>query len=165
MSQRILVPLDGSPLAELALNEALALSELADSKVILLQVIPPIEEVISGPVVITVDEQWEIRRRSARDYLSAITKRPEWRKLRSEVAVEMGDPAQVILDFSQKNKIDRIVISTHGRTGISRWVHGSIARKVLEAADRTVVLVRAGKPKAPNEVDQPASPVYLRERG
>lgn len=149
MSQRILVPLDGSPLAELALNEALALSQLPDSKVFLLQVIPPIEDVIAGQVVITVDEQWEVRRATAHDYLRAITERPQWRTLSTEIAVEMGDPAQVILDFAHKNQIDRIVMCTHGRTGLSRWVYGSVASKVLEAADRTVVLIRAGIPKAP----------------
>ena len=45
------------------------------------------------------------------------------------------------------NDIDRIILCSHGRTGVSRWVHGNVARKVLEAADRTVVLVRAGLPK------------------
>jgi nucleotide-binding universal stress UspA family protein len=143
MSQRILVPLDGSPLAELALNEARALAELADSTVYLLLVVPPIEDVISDGETFTIDQQWDVRKGRAHDYLRAVCRRPQWQKVKSEIAVETGDPAQVILDFAEKNAIDRIVMSTHGRTGVSRWVHGSVARKVLEAADRTVVLVRA----------------------
>ena len=147
MSQRILVPLDGSSLAELALNEALTLAQLPDSTVFLLRVIPPIEDVISDGETFTIDQQWENRAGRARDYLRRICERPQWRKVKQEVGVELGDPAKVILDFAQTNAIDRIVLCTHGRTGVSRWVHGSVARKVLEAADRTVVLVRAGVPK------------------
>jgi nucleotide-binding universal stress UspA family protein len=147
MSRRILVPLDGSPLAELALSEALILAALPDSRVILLQVIPPIEDVISDGEAITIDQQWDIRQARAREYLKAVSERPEWQKVRSETAVEMGNPAHVILDFAQKHNVDRIVIATHGRTGISRWVYGSVASKVLEAADTTVVLVRAGSPQ------------------
>lgn len=147
MSQRILVPLDGSPLAELALSEALAWAALPDSTVILLQVIPPIEDVITDGEVITIDQQSDIRQARAHDYLRAVAQRPEWHGVKSEIAVRMGNPAQVILDSARDNKVDRIVIATHGRTGVSRWVYGSVAAKVLEAADRTVVLVRAGSPK------------------
>jgi len=144
MSQRILVPLDGSPLAELALNEALALAELPDSTVIFLHVVPQIEDVISGGgEIITIDQQWEIRKGHAYDYLRAISQRAEWQQVKRESVVQLGDPAQVILDFARQHDIDRIIVCTHGRTGLSRWVYGSIARKVLEAADRTVVLVRA----------------------
>ena len=146
MSQRILVPLDGSPLAELALPEALALANLPESRVTLLHVIPPIEDVISDGEVITIDQQWENRRFHAIRYLESIRTRPDWTNVKVGVAVEMGNPAEVILDFARKHKIDRIVMSTHGRTGINRWVYGSVADKVLRAADRTVVLVRAGSP-------------------
>jgi nucleotide-binding universal stress UspA family protein len=147
MSQRILVPLDGSPLAERALDEALTLAQLPDSKVVLLRVIASIDEVISDGETFSIDQQWENRAGFARDYLSGICQRPAWQKVKHEVAVEQGDPANVILEFAQRNAIDRIILCTHGRAGVSRWVHGSVARKILEAADRTVVLVRAGLPK------------------
>lgn len=147
MSQRILVPLDGSPLAALALSEALVLAALPGSRVILLQVIPPIADVISDGESIAIDEQWNSRKSRAREYLRAVSERPEWQKVDREITVKMGNPAQVILDFARENNIDRIVIATHGRTGLSRWAHGSVASKVLEAADRTVVLIRAGLPK------------------
>ena len=146
MNQRILVPLDGSPLAELALPEALALAKLPESRVTLLHVIPPIEDVISDGELITIDQQWESRRIHAMHYLEKICERPDWKHVNVDVAVEMGIPAETILDFAQRHKIDRIVMTTHGRTGINRWVYGSVADKVLRAADRTVVLVRAGTP-------------------
>jgi nucleotide-binding universal stress UspA family protein len=149
LSQSLLVPLDGSPLAELALPEALALAKLLESRVTLLHVIPPIEDVISDGEVITIDQQWENRRIHATHYLESICTRPDWKNIKVTVAVEMGIPAEVILDFARKQKISRIVMTTHGRTGINRWVYGSVADKVLRAADRTVVLVRAGSPIGP----------------
>jgi nucleotide-binding universal stress UspA family protein len=136
------VPLDGSSLTELALPEALALAKLPESRVTLLHVIPPIDDVISDGEVITIDQQWENRRIHAMHYLESICARPDLRSVNVAVAVEMGVPAEVILDFARKHKIDRIVMTTHGRTGINRWVYGSVADKVLRAADRTVVLVR-----------------------
>ncbi len=147
MSQRILVPLDGSPLAELALSEALVWAVRPDSTVIFLQVIPPIEDVITDGEIITIDQQLDIRQARARDYLRAVAQRPEWHGVKSEIVVKMGNPAQVILDTAREDRVDRIIIATHGRTGVSRWVYGSVAAKVLEAADRTVVLVRVGSPK------------------
>lgn len=146
-TKRILVPLDGSPLAEFALNEVGEIAELTDSRVILLHVVPTIENVICGGAeVFTIDQQWERRRAYAVSYLETISKRPEWQRVKHEIAVEMGNPAEVILDVAQRQNIDRIVMTTHGRGGIGRWgwSFGSVAQKVLQAANRTVVLVRAG---------------------
>jgi nucleotide-binding universal stress UspA family protein len=140
---RILVPLDGSLLAELALAEALALSKLPNTEVTFLQVVPPIEDVITiGLQEITLDQQWDLQKEQALRYLRTIAARPEWRGVQANVAVEMGKPAETILAFAEKHGVDRIVMSTHGRTGLGRWVFGSVADKILRAADTTVVLVR-----------------------
>jgi len=89
--QRILVPLDGSPLAELALTEAVALSKLPNAEVILLQVVPPIEEVMMlGLEQIALDQQWELQREQALRYLRSVSARPEWRGVHVDVAVDMG---------------------------------------------------------------------------
>lgn len=144
--QHMLVTLDGSELAELALPEVLTLAKLPESEITLLQVVPPIGEVISDGEDFAIDQQWERRRASALRYLNGICARPEWHGVRTHVAVEMGKPAETILDFAQRHNVNRIVIATHGRTGLGRWVYGSVADKVLRAADRTVVLIRAGRP-------------------
>ena len=73
MPQCILVPLDGSPLAELALPEALALAKLPESKVILLQVISSIDDVLSDGEAIAIDQQWETRKIRALRYLKSIS--------------------------------------------------------------------------------------------
>ena len=117
--QRILVPLDGSPLAELALTEAIALSKLPDTEVILLQVVPPIEEVITlGLQQIALDQQWELQKEQALLYLRGISARPEWHGVQVSIAVELGKPAETILAFADKHGVGRIVMSTHGRTGV-----------------------------------------------
>jgi nucleotide-binding universal stress UspA family protein len=103
MSQSILVPLDGSPLAELALPEALALAKLPDSKVTLLRVIPPIEDVIQDGEIFSVDQQWERSKASALKYLKGVCGGPEWKKVAVQLAVEMGEPADVIVDFAEKH--------------------------------------------------------------
>ncbi len=144
-SRKILVPLDGSELAEAALDEALTLGKALHAEIILLQVVPGADDVIyEGATTISIDEQWEVRKQRALRYLNDVLRRPEWRGVESRAAVEMGNAPEVILDYCQHHGIDRIVMATHGRTGLSRWVLGSVAEKVLRAADKTIVLVRAG---------------------
>jgi len=132
LSEDILVPLDGSPLAELALHEALALAKLPESRVTLLLVISPIEDVISDGEVITIDQQWENRRIHELHYLENICARPDWKNVNTQVAVEMGNPAEAILDFARKHKVDRIVMSTHGRTGFNRGFTVALPIKCCE---------------------------------
>jgi nucleotide-binding universal stress UspA family protein len=81
-------------------------------------------------------------RRRQRSSLRGIVGRPERHDVRLHGAMEMGRPAETTLEFGEKHRVDRIVMSTHGRTGLGRWVFGSVAEKVLRAANRTVVLVR-----------------------
>lgn len=143
------VPLDGSELAEIALEEALILGKALKSEVIFLQAIPLPDDVIrEGVTTISVDEQWNVRKQRALHYLDSIRNRPEWRDLATAAVVEIGNPAETILDYCRQHKIARIVMATHGRTGVRRWAFGSVAEKVLRAADRTVVIVRAGRSMA-----------------
>lgn len=141
---RILVPLDGSPLAESALPEAQTLARALGGDVVFLQVVPP-EIIHEFGLTIPIAVPWEVLRDRALEYLNSIRARPEWKEIGTEAAIETGNPPEMILDFCQHHDIDRIVMATHGRTGLARWVIGSVADKVVRAADRTVVLVRAGK--------------------
>ncbi|HUK32341.1 MAG TPA: universal stress protein [Vicinamibacterales bacterium] len=144
MSARpILVPLDGSALAEAALPEAVRLARALHAELILLQVVPPPSEIIqSGTMRIAVDEIWSSQRQEALAYLNCLRVRAELAGLRVHVVAELGNPAEKILEIATARDVDRIVIATHGRTGISRWMLGSVAEKVMSGADRTVVLVR-----------------------
>ena len=141
---RLLVPLDGSPLAEGALAEAATLARALNAEVLLLQVIAPAADVIrSGTMTISVDEVWAAEREEALRYLNRIRARPEWAGITMTSLVELGTAADMILDVARARQVDRIVMTTHGRTGVTRWVFGSVAEKVLRAAECTVVLVRS----------------------
>jgi len=148
---RILVPLDGSKLAEDALGEALILGKALKAEITLLHVVQIPEDVIGqGATPISIDEQWQAQRGRALQYLTDIRNRPEWTGVATQVAVESGNPAEVILDYCRRHDIDRIVMSTRGRgrTRLKLWALGSVAYKVVHAADRTIVLIR---PMSDNE--------------
>ncbi|HEY7636307.1 MAG TPA: universal stress protein [Gemmatimonadales bacterium] len=142
-TQDILVALDGSAVAEGALTEAAELAKALHASVTFLRVIPPVDAVIEvGAMMIPIDEIWAAERDQALRYLNEIAQRPGWRGVSTTAVVEMGSPAETILDIARKLGVRRIVMTTHGRTGLRRWLLGSVAEKVLRAADRTVVLVR-----------------------
>jgi len=69
--------------------------------------------------------------------------RGEWKGIDVRTVAKFGLAENVILDYAQAKRVDLIVLSTHGRTGLSRWVFGSVAEKVLRGAKTTVLLVRS----------------------
>jgi nucleotide-binding universal stress UspA family protein len=142
--KHILVPLDGSELAELALTDALSLAQLNQAEVVLLQVISPFEYIVGDSAPMTfVDELVKIHQDEALNYLEGITGREEGKNLKVHLAVEIGTPAETIIDYAHQEPIDLIVMATHGRSGLRRWVYGSVADKVLRGADVPILLVRA----------------------
>jgi nucleotide-binding universal stress UspA family protein len=141
----ILVPLDGSELAESALADAFSLAQLSQAQITLLQVIPPIEDVLAAGTdyPIYIDQQWENERMLALAYLNNICKRQGCPEVTVHRVVEMGLAAETIIDYAHRQAIDLIVMATHGRSGLQRWVYGSVADKVLRGAEAPVLLVRA----------------------
>jgi nucleotide-binding universal stress UspA family protein len=143
--KHILVPLDGSELAELALADTFALAKLSQAEVTLLHVIPPIEHIVEGHThhPIFVDEQWETQKGVALRYMNTVCERMECETITVHTVVKMGLAAETIIDYARQHPIDLIVVSTHGRSGLQRWVCGSVADKVLRGSDVPVLLVRA----------------------
>jgi nucleotide-binding universal stress UspA family protein len=143
--KHILVPLDGSELAELALADALDLAESNQAEVTLLRVTSPIEEVIAADTghPIFVDQQWAAQKMAALQYLGSVCERMDCKNIPVHHVVEMGLVAETIIDYVYQHPIDLIVMATHGRSGLQRWVYGSVADKVLRGADVPVLLVRA----------------------
>ena len=146
MYENILVPLDGSEPAEAALPHATQLAKAVGARVTLLMVIQPIsvypQPGMVGPVV-SVSMNLEDEEEQGRQYLDRIVKRLELEGVDAGSVVKKGDPASEICDHAQENNIDLIVMSTHGRSGIRRWVYGSVAERVLRGANVPVLLVRA----------------------
>jgi nucleotide-binding universal stress UspA family protein len=143
--KHILVPLDGSELAELAVTNAFGLAQLSQADITVLQVIHPAEDVIGAETghPIYLDQQWENQRILALKYLIEVRQGMGADDRTVHLAVEMGQPAETIIDYAHKHSVDLIVMATHGRSGLKRWVYGSVADKVLRGASLPVLLVRA----------------------
>jgi nucleotide-binding universal stress UspA family protein len=147
--RRILVPLDGSKLGEMALPYAEALAQVLGGELVLFQAfIPPtLQAAYEGHRVssTTLKEAEEYMRESAMNYLDSLRKTFQEKGLTTLSVVRSGSPADQILEYAEANRIDLIAMSTHGRSGIGRWVLGSVTDKVLHAGDTAVLTVRASK--------------------
>ncbi len=147
MLKKILVPLDGSELAERALPYATALGEKFEAELILLMVLQPYLLPPAtghyGDVVYIDYPRMEERRKEAEAYLARIRDRLAEQKITARVEVmENIAVADGIVDVAVEEGVDVIVKTTHGRSGFSRWVYGSVATKVLQEAPCPVFLVR-----------------------
>jgi nucleotide-binding universal stress UspA family protein len=125
---KILVPLDGSELAEAALNPALAFAEAQSAEVVLLRVVVPLAIKLDPDLYQRVIDNGQ---KVAKTYLDSIRARSPYSSARLKGDIVVGKAAKSIIDYSQENEIDLIVMSSHGRSGISRWVYGSVADRVL----------------------------------
>lgn len=143
--KHILVPLDGSKLAEVALIDALAIAKLSQAEVTMLQVITPVESVVevSAAQYSYADKVLENKLELAEQYLNSICDRIACETITTHSVVEIGTAAETIIDYAHRQPIDLIVMATHGRSGLQRWVYGSVANKVLRGADLPILLVRA----------------------
>lgn len=148
----ILIPLDGSPLAEKALPDGTAIARRFGARITLFTAIES-PEVYSQPGVLApiVAEQsrGEEEVADARKYLLGFADKLREEGLDVIVEVRRGDPATEICDYAKKISADLIVMSTHGRSGIGRLVYGSVADRVLRGANIPVLLVRSISHESP----------------
>lgn len=139
MFKKILVPLDGSELAEVALPYAEELAGRLRADVVLAHVYESEDEEYHRMHELYINKVAENVRRGVNKY----GKNGDDRHIEVETAFLVGHPAEQIVDYSDENDVDLIVIATHGRSGIRRWFLGSIAAKVVRAAKQPVALIRA----------------------
>ena len=143
MYKKILVPLDGSEFSRKALDHAEKLAKIFDSELLLLQVVP-FMPIYGSPELVTpliVDEK---QKEAAEKYLNNLCEelRKRGRKVTSAVKTGQQVPLEII-DFAKASGADLIVMSTHGRSGITRWVLGSVTHKVLTRGETPVLLLRS----------------------
>lgn len=143
MLEHILLPLDGSSLAELVLPHALALSEAFKSKLTLLRVVHR-EMAANQPGMINPIE-WQMRKSEAEAYLKSVQSQLANENVKSEVRIIEGSPAQQIIEFAGNEGVDLIVMSSHGSSGVSEWNINSTVQKVLLRAYMPVMIIRAYK--------------------
>jgi nucleotide-binding universal stress UspA family protein len=143
---QILVPLDGSPLAEEALDAAVKLARLWDAELTLLQVVWPVSASIESavPVPSAYDQVLTDEcRRQAQDYIDDVAERLRGQGLRAAGAAVIGwSAAGSILDAARPEHVAMVVIATHGRGGLRRFALGSVADKVVRGADVPVLVYR-----------------------
>lgn len=138
----VLVPLDGSPLADEALRQAL---ELFDCRVTVLNVVTPIDATMSEGGILDADED---RRESARDRADRLVERARAQETESdrriETVVRDGDPAETVLEYVAAHDVDHIVMGGHGgeRGSIARRLLGTVATIVVSEAPVTVTVVK-----------------------
>jgi nucleotide-binding universal stress UspA family protein len=149
MTSRILVPLDGSALAERALSCAMMLAQGLSADLVLHRAISiPLDlKDVLRDVPQDVEAQMEQLENEASDYLDEVASHINEFGLNVCTVVECGPAAEAIVDYAEQTGIQQIVMATHGYSGISRWRHGSVAERVLQSAGVPVLLVRAGEEK------------------
>lgn len=147
-NRKLLVPLDGSDLAERALEPALALAAAVQSDVLLLRVVvgrEPLPESMTpagdqAKAALEAATSREVAEAEA--YLQRIYTSRNNQHLFFDVQSTDGDIADAIVSYADSHGVDLIVMSSHGRSGLGRWFHGSVAEKVLRGADCATLIVR-----------------------
>ena len=156
---KILVPIDFSSSSHNALEAATELAEKFDAELFLLNVIPE-AATVALPDVVTDGQIVEAAKKIAETHLATSKKSLDGKGINAKTSVEVGfDVAGTLLEAIEREHVDYVVISTHGRSGWYPSVFGSIAEKVVKLAPCPVLLLRTPQPKGSAKV----SPTRLME--
>jgi nucleotide-binding universal stress UspA family protein len=154
MFKRLLVPLDGSPFASRALRYAAEVAKRFGSEVVLIQVVRPTTPVVDGgglagvsltAAEIAVQAAQEANKRNAaraRRYLRGKVRGMRSREIQSSYRVVIGEAAPAIIECSEKEKIDLVVMTTSGKSGLRRAFMGSVADAVIRQSGKPVLVLR-----------------------
>lgn len=148
MFTHMLVPLDGSRRAEQALPIAARLAQASGGTVVLLRVVNVPNQytnyIAMQPIITQQDIDYQLD--EAKDYLGILTHSTSLHSTDTRTLVFFGQPAASILAVAESQSIDLVVMSSHGYTGMTRWIMGSVAEKVAHHAPVPVLILREGKP-------------------
>jgi nucleotide-binding universal stress UspA family protein len=149
MYRKIVVPLDGSKLAECALGHVEEIAKgCSVPEVDLVRVLRSFPYWMDGDDMSYIDPRvlekvMAEEKSSAKDYLDKMVKDLKKKGITARSIVLNGEPAQNILEFAEKNGADLIVMSSHGRSGPARWALGSVAERVTQHSSIPVMVVAA----------------------
>jgi nucleotide-binding universal stress UspA family protein len=144
MYERILLTLDGSPLAEQAIPHAVVHAKHFDAELILMKVLEPLAKSINLPQR-AVRKAEEETRKIVSEYLERLAVDIRKNGISVRIVMVTGSPHAEIAQFAERENIDLIVICTRGQSGLSRWLMGSVADRVARGVSVPVLLVRARK--------------------
>lgn len=149
MTQRILVPLDGSEFAESVLGEVEELAAGGRAEVVLFRVGQlPRDVMIESGRTFYLDEQLSWSESELAEYLEALERRLKARGLKVRAAGSFGDPVTEILRYAEEHNITMIAMATHARKGLEGLWRGSVARSVYERASVPVLVKRWSEKEA-----------------
>lgn len=144
----LVVPLDGSALAEMVLPTVESLAGKLKLPVTLMRVVPTAGMIYAGlePYAYDprIDEEFQ---KTAEDYLKKVAGGLRKKGITVTCEQRTGYAALHIIDFADAKKGSLVVMSTHGRSGVGRWIMGSVADRVLRATHRPILLFRSQKPE------------------
>ena len=154
MYNKIMVPLDGSELAECTLPHVEAfITGCQVNTIVFVRVIESTPLTSRGSSITSQKDLERLtasskrieeeRKSSAEEYLKQVVSQLKQDGVKFQTEVLIGKVADKLVDCTEANDIDLILIATHGRSGVSRWVRGSIADRVLRASKVPVLMVRA----------------------
>jgi len=151
MYKKIMVPLDGSELAECVMPHVEAITTGCKiTRVVFVRVVNPVQLPASVPArgefAFSEKERQQLeehRKQTADAYLKEIVENTRFEGAQLSYEVLEGKVADTLAHWAEKNEVDLIVIASHGRSGISRWVMGSVADRVLRSACVPVLMIRA----------------------
>jgi nucleotide-binding universal stress UspA family protein len=145
----ILLLLDGSALSERAVTAAARVARATGGQITLLRVQPPISSVEEEELGLHLRLEYGLEKSPEEallicvdEYLQTIRESEALQGLPTQLVSRIGQPAEEILNYSREHHTDLIVMSTHGRTGLARWVYGSVAKSVLHGTETAVLIVR-----------------------
>jgi nucleotide-binding universal stress UspA family protein len=146
MYQKILIPLDGSALAECTLEHAKAIIKGCNvPDVIVFRVIEPLSAMSISALAEAADDSLrravEQNEQEAKEYAARVNNNLKTQGIASRAVTVKGGAAEEILSYVEKNGVDLIVMSTHGRSGLSRFLFGSVAEKVSRHSRVPVLLI------------------------
>jgi nucleotide-binding universal stress UspA family protein len=142
MYKRVVVPLDGSPVAEGMLRFIVDIAGPLDLEVVLLRVIRILQPQVTETLRSALLESVEQNTADARAYLAPLAENLRTRGIRVRTEVRHGEPVDEIVDGAREAGADLIAMTTHGRSGLGRLLFGSVAEAVLRQAEIPVFLMR-----------------------
>lgn len=161
MFKRILVPLDGSPRAELALPVAAHIARASGGTIDLLQVVPPPIDygMYMAQSEAMIDKEIDAAIATATEYLEGVAESEVLEGIGTKIETLSGAVALTLLSYAESYKSDLIVMCSHGYSGLKRWMLGSVADKITRLAPIPVLVLREQRPALVNGQGEEGQPI------
>jgi nucleotide-binding universal stress UspA family protein len=145
MYDKILVPLDGSQVAECVIPYIEGIARASNGEVQLITIVEPVEIPTRGRIALSEDDMKKANedyKQEAHKYLEQVAQKLARAGIRTRDVLLVGKPAESLIEYANNNQIDLVIMATHGRSGISKLFWGSIAEKVMRSVNVPVLLIK-----------------------